>query len=210
MGAFGVGRFRRRGAAAYDGRVPPPPPESDDATVLIDAAAAGDKAAASRLLPLVYDQLRKAAQPTLAGENGGQPLSATALVQEAYLELVGPRDIPWAHRGHFYSAAAQAMRQILVDRARSRERRGGRPTPLTEIGDVAALAEADPGRILAVAAAVERLEIDYPEAAAVVLLRFYAGLGMDETAKALGMSPRIAARHWSYARGVLYLSLGGT
>jgi RNA polymerase sigma factor (TIGR02999 family) len=195
-------------AVAYDGLVPPPKLNpDDDVTVLIDAASAGDKAAADRLRPLVYDRIRKAVQRRLAGDAGGQTLSATALVQEAYLELVGSREIPWAGRGHFYAAAAEAMRRILVDRAQVPDRRGGRPKQLTEIGDVAALAEADSERILAVDGAVTRLEVDYPEAAAVVRLRFYAGLSVDDTAKALGISPKTAARLWSYARSVLYLSL---
>jgi RNA polymerase sigma factor (TIGR02999 family) len=194
----------------YDGRVPPPLPHSDDATVLIAAAAAGDKAAAERLLPLVYDQLRKAAQLRLASEGGVQAFSATALVQAAYLELIGHGEIPWASRAYFYAAAAHAMRRLLIERARAQDRRGRRPTPLTEIGDVAALASADPERILAVDVAMTRLEVDYPEAAAVVRLRFYAGLSVDETAKALGMSPRTAARLWTYARAVLYLSLAAT
>jgi RNA polymerase sigma factor (TIGR02999 family) len=191
--------------------VPPPKLNPDqDVTILIDAASAGDKAAADRLLPLVYDELRKAAQRRLAGEAGGQTLSATALVHEAYLELVGSRDLPWAGRGHFYAAAAEAMRRILIDRAQARKGRGGRAKPLTEIGDVAALAEADSERILAVDEAVTRLEVDYPEAAAVVRLRFYAGLSAADTAKALGISSKTAARLWTYARAVLYLSLGGT
>ena len=196
-------------SGSYDGRMPPPP-NTNDATVLINAAATGDKAAADRLLPLVYDQLRKAAESRLAGEAGGQTFSATALVHEAYLELIGPREIPWASRGPFYAAAAEGD---AADPDRSRAGpgpRGGRPMQLTEIGDVAALAEADSERILAVDAAIARLEIDYPEAASVVRLRFYAGLTADETAKALGIPPRTVARHWSYARAVLYLSLAGT
>ena len=101
------------------------------------------------------------------------------------------------------------MRQILIDRARSRQNRGGKPMSLNEIGEVAALAEADPERILAVDAAVARLEADDPEAAAVVRLRFYAGLSVDDTAKALGTSPRSAARLWAYARAALFRDLSG-
>lgn len=207
-----------RATSAYDAPVstlppasPPPRPEPDvpDATLLIHAASAGDKEAAGRLLPLVYDQLRKAAQQRLAGEAAGQTLSATALVHEAYLKLIGPRKLPWAGRAHFYAAAAEAMRQILIDRARSRRRRGEKPVPLNEIGEVAALAEADPEKILAVEAAVARLEADDPDAAAIVRLRFFAGLSIDDTAKALGTSPRTAARLWAYARAALYRDLSG-
>ncbi len=170
------------------------------------AAASGDKGAADRLLPLVYDQLRRAAQNDLAGERDGHSLSATALVHEAYLKLVGPREVAWAGRGHFYAAAAEAMRRILLDHARARGRRGGTPQPLTEVGDVAALA-ADPDQIVAVDEAVRRLEGEDPEAAAVVRLRFYAGLSVDQAAEALGLSPRTAARLWTYARAVLYRML---
>ena len=176
----------------------------------MNAAAAGSKDAADRLLPLVYDQLRKAAQLDLAAERGGavgHTLSATVLVHEAYLKLVGPRHMPWAGRGHFYAAAAEAMRRILVDHARTRARQGGKARQLTEIGDVAALAAADSGQIVAVDAALIRLEADDPQAAAVVRLRFYAGLSVDQAAQALGLSPRTVARLWTYARAVLYREL---
>ncbi len=211
-GAYGAPAriFRAR---HYDARVTIPPPKNEaaqapiDATMLINAASAGDRTAADRLLPLVYEQLRKAAQRRLAGEAAGQTLSATALVHEAYVRLIGPRKLPWAGRGHFYAAAAEAMRRILVDRARSRRRGGGRPVSLNEIGDVAALAEADAEKILAVEAAVARLEADDPDAAAVVRLRFFAGLSVDDAAKVLGSSPRTVARLWAYARAALYREL---
>lgn len=192
---------------------PPAPPNPEpgpaDATLLMNAAAAGDRTAADRLLPLVYEQLRKAARRRLEGEAAGQTLSATALVHEAYLKLLGPRKRPWAGRGHFYAAAAQAMRRILVDRARSRRRGGGRPLSLAEIEDVAALADGDPEKILAVDAAVARLEVEDPDVAAVVRLRFFAGLSVDDAAKALGTSPRTVARLWAYARAALYRDLSG-
>ncbi len=187
--------------------VEPPSQEPEDATRVLLAAANGDKAAADRLLPLVYDQLRKAAQRDLAGERAGHTLSATALVHEAYLKLVGPREVAWASRGHFYAAAAEAMRRILLDHARSRGRNGAPMRPLREIEDVAALSSADSAQILAVDEAFERLEREDPEAAAVVRLRFYAGLSVDEAAQALGLSPRTAARLWTYARAVLYRDL---
>ena len=181
-----------------------------DVTLLMNAAADGDTAAAEQLLPLVYDQLRGAAQQRLASERPNHTLSATALVHEAYLKLVGPREVPWAGRGHFYAAAAQAMRRILIDYARSRAARGdGRGLRLEEIGDVGTLAAADSERILAVDAALTRLEHDDPEAAAVVRLRFFAGLSVDQAAEAMGLSPRTAARLWTYARAVLYRELAG-
>lgn len=181
--------------------------EPQDATRLLLAASGGDKQAADRLLPLVYEQLRNAAQRDLASERAGHTLCATALVHEAYLKLIGPREVAWAGRGHFYAAAAEAMRRILLDHARARGRRGGESRRLDEIGDVAALALADSEQILAVDEAVGRLESDDPDAAAIVRLRFYAGLSVDQAADALGLSPRTAARLWSYARAVLYRDL---
>jgi RNA polymerase sigma factor (TIGR02999 family) len=178
-----------------------------DATLLMNAAAEGDRAAADALLPLVYDQLRRAAELRLAGERDGHTLSATAMVHEAYLKLVGPRKVPWAGRGHFYAAAAEAMRRILIDHARARRARGGGTLRLEDIGDVGALTSADSEQILAVDAAFARLEADDPEAAAVVRLRFFAGLSVDQAAEALGISPRTAARLLGYARAVLYREL---
>lgn len=184
-----------------------PPDGQPDVTLLMNAAADGDTAAAAQLLPLAYDQLRRAAQQRMDAERGDHTLSATALVHEAYLKLVGPRQVPWAGRGHFYAAAAQAMRRILIDHARSRAARGGGGVRLEDIGDINALAAADSEQILAVDAALVRLETDDPEAAAVVRLRFFAGLSVDQAAEALGVSPRTAARLWGYARAVLYREL---
>ena len=191
--------------------MPPSPSNSEknceDATRLLVAASSGDKAAADQLLPLVYSQLRKAAQRDLANEAAGHTLSATALVHEAYLKLVGPRELPWSNRAHFYSAAAEAMRRLLLDHARSRRQRSDKTLRLTAIPDVAALAAAGSEEILAVDEALGRLEGQDPQAAALVRLRFYAGLGVEEAAQVLGLSPRTAARLWTYARAVLYRDL---
>lgn len=183
--------------------------EQEDATTLMKAAADGDKAAADRLLPLVYDQLRRAAEAGLADERAGHSLSATAMVHEAYLRLVGPRRVPWAGRGHFYAAAAEAMRRILLDHARARQARERGVRRLQDIADVGGLASADSEQILAVDAAFTRLESEDPEAAAVVRLRFYGGLSVDQAASALGISPRSAARLWAYARAALFRALSG-
>lgn len=179
----------------------------NDTLQLMAAAAGGDRAAADRLLPIVYDQLRRAAQLHMAGERTDHTLSATALVHEAYIKLAGPREVPWANRAHFYAAAAQAMRRILLDHARSRSGGHRARTSLHDLSDVAALAISDPEQIVAVDAALARLETDDPEAAEVVRLRFYAGLSVEQAADALGMSPRTAARVWNYARAVLYRAL---
>lgn len=195
------------GGGGYPRGVTPSESEPEDATRWLLAAAGGEREAADRLLPLIYEQLRKAAQRDLAGEREGHTLSATALVHEAYLRLIGPREVPWAGRGHFYAAAAEAMRRILLDHARARGRRGGEARPWTELVDVAELSAADSGQIVAVDQALARLERDDPEAAAVVRLRFYAGLSVDEAAQALGLSARTTARLWSYARAVLFRDL---
>lgn len=181
-----------------------------EVTRILTAIESGDARAAAELLPLVYEQLRKAAQLQMAGERGDHTLSATALVHEAYLKLVGPREVPWAGRAHFYAAAAEGMRRVLLDHARRRAARGDggrKPARWTEIGDVAALVGEDSERIVAVDQAVARLEAEDSESAAVVRLRFYAGLTVDETAATLGLSPRTVARLWTYARAVLYRSL---
>lgn len=173
----------------------------------MSAAAWGDQAAASELLPLVYEQLRRTAEADLQRERPDHTLSATALVHEAYLRLVGPREVAWANRGHFYAAAAEAMRRILIDHARARGRRGGRHVRLEECPDLASLAGAGAEQILAVDEALGRLTEQDPEAAAMVRLRFYAGLSVDEAAAAMGLSPRTAARLWTYARAALYRDL---
>jgi len=178
-----------------------------EATELLSAAARGDGRAVDRLLPLVYEQLRRSAQLDLARERADHTLSATALVHEAYLKLVGPRELPWANRAHFYAAAAEAMRRILLDHARAHGRHDGGRVSLEEVRDVASLADAGSERILAVDEALERLAVEDPEAAAIVRLRFYAGLSVEEAAEASGVSPRTAARLWTYARAVLYRDL---
>lgn len=183
--------------------------EDDSAKItrLLAEAADGSDRAINDLLPLVYEQLRKAAQLQFNNEANGQTLQPTALVHEAYLRLAGPRETPWANRGHFYAAAAQAMRRILVDSARSRAARKAREGATAKLPDVQALAGESPETILAVDAALSRLEVDDPEAAAVVRLRFFAGLSVDQTAQSLGISPRTCARLWSYARAAMLRSL---
>ena len=174
------------------------------------AAAGGDRAAADRLLPLVYEQLRRAAQLGLAGERAGHTLSATALVHEAYLKLVGPREVAWASRGHFYAAAAEAMRRILIDYARARGRQKRGPTAVPLDGAAALLSVTDLAsdehldQIVRLDEAVRRLETEDPDVAQVVRLRFYAGLSGEETATVLGKSPATVDRDWSWARAWLF------
>ena len=162
----------------------------------------------SELLAAVYDQLRALAQQRLRGERVGHTLTATALVHEAYLRLSEGRRVPWDSEAHFYVAAADAMRQILLDHARSRgrvKRGGGRRRVPISVVDLAA--EPDIDEIVALDGHLCRLEQEHPEAAVVVRLRFYAGLTIDRTAEVLERSPRQVDRLWAYARVWLYRAL---
>ena len=180
-----------------------------DLTRVLDAAAAGDPQAASQLLPLVYDELRRLAAQQLAREAPGQTLDATGLVHEAYLRLVGPADARrWQDRGHFFAAAAQAMRRILIDSARRKlaQKRGGGLTRQS-LGAVAA-----PGpdeELVALDEALHKLASLDPLKARLVELRYFAGLTGEQAAAALGISPTTADRHWAYARAWLQTEVRG-
>lgn len=203
--------------SASGSEFPPAPASPQDATVLMAAAANGDKAAADRLLPLVYAQLRSAAQICLAGERTGHTLSATAIVHEAYIKLSGPRQVPWEGRAHFYAAAAEAMRQILLDHAKARLRlkRGGggaageavRRQSASDFEDVAALSQQEPEAIVRFDDLVRRLEAESPDGAAIVRLRFFAGLSVEQTAQVLGISTSTVDRRWAFARAWLFQRL---
>jgi RNA polymerase sigma factor (TIGR02999 family) len=176
-----------------------------DVTQILNAIEAGDPHAAAELLPLVYDELRRLAAARLAGERPGQTLDATALVHEAYLRLVGghqPRE--WSGRGHFFAAAAEAMRRILVEHARrkGRLRRGGD----RERVDLEGLEVAAPERgddLLALDEALAQLAAADPQAAELVKLRYFAGLTVPQAAAALGVAPRTADLIWAYAKSWL-------
>ncbi|MBI3860325.1 MAG: sigma-70 family RNA polymerase sigma factor [Planctomycetia bacterium] len=178
-----------------------------EVTRILEAIGGGEPGALERLLPLVYDELRRLAAAKLAHEASGQTLQATALVHEAYLRLVGgagnePR---FETRGHFFTAAAEAMRRILIDRARSkgRQKRGGgaRRLELNEL-DLASLPPDDD--LLALDEALTKLEREEPVKAQLVKLRFFAGLTDEQAAAALGISRATAARYWSFARAWLF------
>jgi RNA polymerase sigma factor (TIGR02999 family) len=176
---------------------------------ILQSIELGDPQAAGRLLPLVYDELRKLARSKMAQERPGQTLGATGLVHEAYLRLVGgDAEKRWDNRGHFFAAAAEAMRRILIENARrkSRERHGGgrRRVELTE-GDLASTAALD--ELLALDEALERLAADDAQAAELAKLRCFAGLSVEEAADVLGVSRATAYRTWTYASAHLKSAL---
>jgi len=174
-------------------------------TRLLEAAHRGDQQAAAELLPLVYDELRNLAAARLASEKPGQTLQATALVHEAYVRLVGP-DSPqdWNGRGHFFGAAAEAMRRILVESARCKKslKRGG--DRVRADFDFANLADPErPDEVIAIDEALAGLAAADPQAAELVKLRYFVGLSVSDAAATLSISPRSAERLWTYARAWL-------
>ena len=164
-------------------------------------------APASELLPLVYEELRKLAAHKLANEAAGQTLQPTALVHEAWLRLVGSHQ-EWRDRRHFFGAAAEAMRRILIDRARRRQRqRHGHGLERIDLGQVEVAAATNDETLMAVDVALERLAAESPERAELVKLRFFAGLTIADAAEALGISESTAKRQWNYVRAWLYREL---
>ena len=180
-----------------------------DVTRILSRIESGDPSAAEQLLPLVYDELRKLAAAKLAKEKPGQTLQATALVHEAYLRLVDTeKALQWNSRGHFFTAAAEAMRRILVENARRKHqvgRGGGRcriAIDMVQVSD-----DAPSEELLALDESLRRLEEHDPAAAELVKLRYFAGMTMAQAADALGMSLRTAERNWTYARSWLHRDL---
>lgn len=157
----------------------------------------------------MYDQLRAIAQQRMNAENAGHTLQATALVHEAFLRIGQGRRVPFRNRAHFFAVAAEAMRRILVDHARTRASAHRSARVKADLLSVVNLAEhPDPAQILALDEALQRLEVSEPEVAAVVRLRFFAGLSVDDTAESLAISPRQVDRLWAYARAWLSRELG--
>lgn len=181
-----------------------PPTGDSAATTVLKAAEAGDPRAAAELLPLVYRELHQLARARLARQAPGQTLQPTALVHEAYLRVVGDTAVNWDGRKHFFFAAARAMRDILVEQARRKagpKHGGGRFRE--ELDEACAVLEPPSDDVMAVQEALEELEVRDPLKAQIVLLRYFAGLSLDETAAVLGIAERTLDRHWRYIRAWL-------
>jgi RNA polymerase sigma factor (TIGR02999 family) len=182
-----------------------------DVTRILAAIGEGNGRAGEELLPLVYDELRKLAGQRMAREQPGQTLQPTALVHEAYLRLVGSGQVEWNSRGHFFAAAAEAMRRILVDRARRRGRirhGGGRQRIPANVDEIAA--DQESLDLVDLDEALRRFEKEDERMSRIVMLRFFAGLSVEDTAKALGVSPTTVKRDWAFARAWLYDEIHGT
>ena len=179
-----------------------------DVTQILEALARGDPTVADELLPLLYDQLRTLAAHKMANEAPGQTLQPTALVHEAWLRLAGSGQEHWNSRGHFFGAAAEAMRRILVERARKKARvRHGGQLERVDLDHVTMATQDNDDTILAVHEALEKLAVQSPQKAEVVKLRYFAGMEHAEIAEALGVSEPTVRRHWAYARSWLYAEL---
>jgi RNA polymerase sigma factor (TIGR02999 family) len=182
-----------------------------DVTQILERVEHGDGKAAEQLLPLVYEEMRKLAAAKMANEPAGHTLQPTALVHEAWLRLAGPREgQAWENRGHFFAAAAEAMRRILIESARrkSRLKRGGQQERV-DLDQVQLATESDPATVLSIDQALERLAKAHPQKAELVKLRFFVGLSLPEAARALNLSETTAKRHWAFARAWLYGELAG-
>lgn len=185
---------------------------TNDVTQILSAVSAGDRQAAEQLLPMVYDELRRLASRKMAQEKSGHTLQPTALVHEAFMRLVGSDlSSDWEGRAHFFGAAAEAMRRILIEsaRARSREKRGGKMVSHELQEDHAVANAADVDGLLSLDEALRKLEAENESLAKLVELRYFTGLTIEETAKLLGISPRTVKRDWAYARAWLRREITG-
>lgn len=176
----------------------------NDVTRILNAAQAGDPQATEELLPLVYDELRRLAGYKMSGEAAGHTLQATALVHEAWLRLAGGNQGGWQNRAHFFAAAAEAMRRILVEHARRKlsQKRGGGAIH-DELKETSIVITAPPDELLAVHEALDKLAREDPSAAELVKLRYFVGMTMEEAASAMGLAKRTAEGIWTYAKAWL-------
>jgi RNA polymerase sigma-70 factor, ECF subfamily len=182
--------------------------ENQDVTVLLSALTRGDDGAASRLIPVVYQELRKLAGAYMRREREDHTLQATALVHEAYLKLVEQRSVDWQSRAHFFGVAAQLMRRILIDHARGhgRQKRGGEQKKVS-LDEALIFSEKQKDELLAVDDSLNQLAKLDPRQARIVEMRFFGGLSVEETAEVLGVSPKTVKRDWSVAKAWLYADL---
>jgi len=179
-----------------------------DVTQLLNAIDSGDSKAAEELLPLVYEELRRLAASRMENERDGHTLQPTALVHEAWIRLAGSNNQQWNGRGHFFGAAAEAMRRILIDRARKRSReRHGAGLQRVNLDSVDIAVNTDDETLLRLNDALEKFARESPDKAELIKLRYFAGLGLAEAAAAQGISLATAKRHWAYARAWLLCEL---
>lgn len=179
-------------------------------TQVLESAASGDPKAAEEFLPMVYEELRRLAARAMQGESAGHTLQPTALVHEAWMRIAAPAQQKFVNRAHFFGAAAEAMRRILVDHARRRQslKRGGGGVRV-ELEDSMLTLAAPPDELVAVSDALERLALEDPQSATLVKLRYFAGMTMEEAAAALGLGKRSAESLWTYARTWLHREIHG-
>ena len=176
-----------------------------EVTLILERAQRGDPNAANDLLPLVYEELRRLAASRMANEAAGHTLQPTALVHEAWMRLTGNENQKWDGRGHFFAAAAEAMRRILIDRARrKRAVRHGGAQQRVDIQDIDLASPADDDHLLAVSEALDKLAIEHKVEAELVKLRYFVGMTIDEAAETLDISPRTAKYYWTHARAWLF------
>jgi RNA polymerase sigma-70 factor (ECF subfamily) len=182
--------------------------ESQEVTLLLSALTRGDDGAASKLIPVVYDELRRLAGSYMRRERADHTLQATALVHEAYLKLIEQRSVNWQSRAHFFGVSAQLMRRILIDHARghTREKRGGEQKKVS-LDEAFVFSEKQADELLAVDDSLNLLAKIDPRQARVVEMRFFGGLSVEETAEVLGVSPKTVKRDWSVAKAWLYADL---
>ena len=182
-----------------------------DVTRILNAIEGGDAKATDELLPLVYEELRLLAAQKLSHEKPGQTLEATALVHEAYIRLVGDESHPWNSRGHFFGAAAEAMRRILIENARRKKelKRGGNQHRI-DLSEADIAVERDINDLLALDEALTKLAMEDPTKAALVKLRYFAGLTLEQAAEVLKISRATASRYWSYVQAWLFHEVNGS
>jgi RNA polymerase sigma factor (TIGR02999 family) len=181
-----------------------------DITLMLESISAGDNHASEQLLPVVYDELRRLAAARMSQEAAGHTLQPTALVHEAWLRLVGGQKQSWENRAHFFGAAAEAMRRILIERARRKSRlKRGSGQALLDIADLDVIAAMPDDKVLLVDEALEQLQLEDPDKAKIVLLKFFAGLTNEQAAEILNVNERTVRRQWEFAKAWLFERIRG-